>query len=126
MRAIDTNVLVRLLLRDDAAQARAADRWVTVGVWVPVLAVAEAAWVLTSVYGRSATQLGAAVQMLLDHQHITLQDREVIEAALVTFGGKPAVSFTDAILLELARRSGNLPLGTFDRNLGRRDGAEKL
>jgi predicted nucleic acid-binding protein len=126
MRAIDTNVLVRLLLRDDAPQARTADRWVAGGAWVPVLAVAEAAWVLTSVYSRSPAELGAAVQMLLDHEHLTLQDREVIEAALATFGGKPSVSFTDAILLEFARRAGNLPLGTFERNLGRRDGAEKL
>lgn len=126
MRAIDTHVLVRLLLRDDPAQTLAADRWVAVGAWVPVLAIAEAAWVLTSVYARSAAELGESIRMLLDHEHITLQDREVIEAALDTFSGKPSVSFTDAILLELARRSGNLPLGTFDRNLGRRDGAERL
>jgi len=126
MRAIDTNVLVRLLLRDDPAQVQAADRWVVVGAWVPVLAVAEAAWVLTSVYARSPAELSESVRMLLDHEHITLQDRDVIEAALVTYRGKPSVSFTDAILLELARRSGNLPLGTFDRSLGRRDGAEQL
>ena len=126
MRAIDTDVLVRLLIRDDRAQAEAADRFVAAGAWVPILAVAEAGWMLTSVYGRSAAELAASIRMLLDHQHLTLQDPEVVEAALATFSAKPRVGFSDALLLELARKAGHLPLGTFDQHVGRLEGAEKL
>ena len=46
MRAIDTNVLVRLLARDDAAQTRLAEAYVAKGAWVPLLALAETVWVL--------------------------------------------------------------------------------
>lgn len=126
MRAIDTNALVRIIARDDPRQARAADAFADKGAWVSVLALAEASWVLTSVYGLSAAELATSIRMLLDHEHLTLQDPEVVEAALATFRAKPSVGFSDALLLELARRAGHLPLGTFERNLGRLDGAEKL
>ncbi|MGE0865807.1 MAG: PIN domain-containing protein [Vicinamibacterales bacterium] len=126
MRAVDTNVLVRLLTRDDRAQTDAADRYVAGGAWVPTLAVAEAAWVLTSVYARSANELAASIRMLLDHEALTLQDHEAIEAALDRFAARPSISFTDALLLEIARRAGHLPVGTFDRNLAKHDGAQKL
>ena len=49
MRAIDTNVLVRLITRDDARQAASADIFVKKGGWVSVLALAEATWVLAAV-----------------------------------------------------------------------------
>jgi predicted nucleic-acid-binding protein len=45
MRAVDTNVLVRMITRDDALQAASADRWVENGAWVSILALAEATWV---------------------------------------------------------------------------------
>jgi hypothetical protein len=50
MRAADTNVVVRLLLRDDAPQAEAADSFVDRGAWISILALAETVWVLESVY----------------------------------------------------------------------------
>jgi len=50
MRAVDTNILVRLITRDDARQSAAADAFIEKGVWVPILALAEATWVLATVY----------------------------------------------------------------------------
>ena len=126
MRAIDTNVLVRLLTRDEPKQVAAADAFVQPGAWVSVLALAEATWVLTSVYGRDAVQIARAVEMLLNHEHLTLQDPETVAAALETFRKRPALGFSDCLLVELARKAGHLPFGTFDRNLGKVDGAEKL
>jgi predicted nucleic-acid-binding protein len=126
MRAIDTNVLVRVVIRDDARQAEAADRFVDGGAWVSVFALAEASWVLTSVYERSAAELASSIRMLLDHEHIALQDPDVVEAALESFRGRPNLRFSDCLLLELARKAGHLPLGTFDGNLSRIAGAEKL
>jgi predicted nucleic acid-binding protein len=49
-----------------------------------------------------------------------------VAAALATFRSRPALGFTDCLLLEVARKAGHLPLGTFDRNLSKIDGAEKL
>ncbi|MDP2055435.1 MAG: PIN domain-containing protein [Acidobacteriota bacterium] len=126
MRAVDTNVLVRMITRDDPRQAAAADAFVANGAWVSVLALAEASWVLTSVYDMSPAELGTSVRMLLDHEQLTLQDPDVIESALQTFTAKPTVGFSDALLLELARKAGHVPLGTFDRDLGRLRDAQKL
>ena len=126
MRAVDTNVLVRILARDDLKQVRAADAFVAAGVWVSLLALAETMWVLTSVYERDAAAIRASVEQLLHHKDLTLQDREVVAAALETFRSRPALGFTDCLLLEVARKAGHLPPGTFDRNLGRIEGAEKL
>jgi predicted nucleic acid-binding protein len=64
--------------------------------------------------------------MLLNHKDLTLQDSDAAAAALALFRGKPSLGFSDCLLLELARKAGHLPLGTFDRNLGRLDGAEEL
>lgn len=126
MRAIDTNVLVRLITRDDARQAAAADAYVAAGAWVSTLALAEATWVLTSVYEMSPAALATSVRMLLDHEQLAVQDPDVVEAALDAFSAKPAIGFSDVLRLELARKAGHLPLGTFDRDLGRLSGAEKL
>jgi len=126
MRAVDTNVLVRLMTRDDAKQLNAAEGFVENGAWVSVLALAETTWVLAAVYDRSPVAIATAIEMLLNHRTLTLQDPEVVAAALSTFRKQPALGYSDCLLLELARRAGHLPLGTFDRNLARLDGTEKL
>lgn len=67
-----------------------------------------------------------AVDQLLHHTDLTLQDPDVVAAALGRFRARPAVGFTDCLLLEIARKAGHLPLGTFDRGLGKLDGAARL
>jgi predicted nucleic-acid-binding protein len=126
MRAVDTNVLVRLIARDTEAQVEAAEAFVTAGAWVSHLALAEMASVLDAVYARTPVQIAAAVERLLDHRDLALQDPEVVAAALERFRARPAVGFSDCLLLEIARKAGHLPLGTFDRDLARFDGTQRL
>ncbi|HTS70960.1 MAG TPA: type II toxin-antitoxin system VapC family toxin [Terriglobia bacterium] len=126
MRAIDANVLVRLLVQDDPQQVAAARRWVEGGAWVSTLALAEAVWFLSVAYDRGPNEIGSAIETLLDHRDLTLQDPDVVAAALVRFRERPSVGFSDCLLLELARQAGHLPLGTFDRNLSKLNGAQKL
>jgi predicted nucleic-acid-binding protein len=126
MRAVDTNVLVRLLTRDDSRQVAAAERFVEKGAWVPLLALAEATWVLAAVYERSDVQIAIAVEMLLHHRYLTLQDSDVVAAALEVYRKRPKLGFSDCLLVEIARKAGHLPFGTFDRSLGRLDGTQKL
>jgi predicted nucleic-acid-binding protein len=126
MRAIDTNVLVRLLTRDDPRQAASADAFVAHGAWVSLLALVEATWVLTSVYGRAAGDLAVAIEMLLNHKALIVQDSEVVTAALDLFRLRPSLGFSDCVMLQLARKAGHLPLGTFDRGLAKIEGTQKL
>jgi predicted nucleic-acid-binding protein len=126
VRAVDANVLVRLITRDDGRQVAAAEAFVARGAWVPHLALAEATWVLASVYNRDPEAIATAVEMLLSHQSLTLQDSDAVAAALERFRQRPAVGFSDCLMLEVARKAGHVPLGTFDRGLGRIDGAQRL
>ena len=124
--AVDTNVLVRLLARDDARQAKAADQFVKPGAWVSHLVLAETLWVLESVYGRTAAQIIAALELLLVHESLVLQDTETVGLALTQFQAKPALGFSDCLVLEIARKAGHVPLGTFDRALAKLEGAQKV
>lgn len=126
MRAVDTNVLVRLMARDDARQAAAAETFIENGAWVPTLALAESMWVLATVYEIGSQDLAQAIEMLLNHRHLVLQDAQVVAGALELFRAKPGLGFSDCLILYAARNAGHLPLGTFDRNLARVEGAQKL
>jgi predicted nucleic-acid-binding protein len=126
MRAVDTNVLVRLITRDDPRQVAAAEAFVANGAWVPHLALAEAVWVLVSVYHRGADSIATAVDMLLNHQHLTVQDADAVAAAVEWFRKRPSVGFSDCLMLEVVRKAGHVPLGTFDRSLGRLEGTQRL
>jgi len=103
MRAVDTNVVVRLIIRDDQRQAAAADAFIAGGAWVSHVALAEVSWVLESVYGRRPQA-----------------------AALSQFRQRPKLSFADCLMVEIARKAGHGPVGTFDRLLGAVDGARRL
>ena len=124
MRAVDTNVLVRLITRDDPEQTEAAERFVAPGAWISHLVLAETRWVLESVYSLSAEQLAVALEMLLDHRCLVTQDADVVRGALEQFRQKPALGFSDCLVVEVARRAGNLPLGTLDRALAKVKGAQ--
>jgi predicted nucleic-acid-binding protein len=126
VRAIDTNVLVRLLIQDDSGQVHAAEAFIQKGAWVSTLALAEAMWVLGTVYSQSPKAIATAVSMLLDHKQLVIQDADAVASALENFRAKPALGFSDCLILEIARKSGHLPLGTFDRGLAKLDVAQKV
>jgi len=126
MRAVDTNLLVRLATRDDVKQVSAAEAFVAPGAWVSHLVLVEMVWVLTSVYRLRPPDVAVAIGILLAHKNLTIQDADVVGSALRQYQRKPAVSFSDCLVLEVARKAGHLPLGTFDRELGRLPGAERL
>ena len=126
MRAVDTNVLVRLITRDEPKQVAAAEAFVAKGAWVPHLAIAEASWVLATVYDCDPRAIATAVEMLLGHEHLTVQDSETVAAAVAQFREQSKVGFSDCLMVEISRKAGHTPLGTFDRDLGRIDGAQRL
>ena len=126
MRAVDTNLLVRLLVRDDDDQVAAAETFVQRGAWVSHLVLAETVWVLDAVYDRTPAQLAKAIALLLDHEHLALQDADVVSAALAHFDARPSLGFSDCLVLEIAHKAGHTPLGTFDKALAKLDGAERV
>src|SRR5437879_608440 len=108
MRAVDTNVLVRLVARDDANQLAAAEQLTASGAWVSQLVLVETVWVLSSVYGLGSSEISIAVDMLLKHVALSIQDADVVEEALSRFRARPSVQFRDCLILEVARKAGHL------------------
>lgn len=117
MHAVDTKVLLRLLARNDRKQLASAEAFVAQGAWVSHLVLAEDIWVLSAVYGRTPAQLIAALEMMLAHQHLVLQDADTVAAALPHFKRRPALGFSDCQVFEIVRKAGHTPLGIFDKAL---------
>ena len=111
MRAVDTNVLVRYYLRDDAAQARIADRILSSGdVFVPKTVMLELEWVLRSVAGQPANKVMHCLGHLIALPGITIEDHDEVEAALRD--RRRGIDFADA--LHLAASHACSELLTFD------------
>jgi len=126
MRAIDTNVLVRLITRDDEKQVSSAKAFVSKGAWVSHLVLAETTWVLSAAYSLEHVEIATAIEMLLHHAQLTIHDSEVVEAALGHYRQKPTLRFSDCLVLEIAKKAGHVPLGSFDKALSKLDGVERL
>ena len=126
MRAVDTNVLIRLITRDDRKQIDAAEEFVAKGAWASHLVMAEMIWVFESVYDRTREEIATAVEMLLNHQHLSLQDPDVVQASVGALRTHKGVTFSDALIFEIARKSEHIPLGTFDHQLAKLEDAQRL
>lgn len=126
MRAVDTNVLVRLITRDDEKEAMAAEAFVGKGVWVSHLVLADMTWILRKTYHLEHAEIATAIDMLLNNGNVSVQDADVVVNALDCYRRKPSLGFLDCLILEIAKKAGHLPLGTFDRDLSKFEGTERL
>lgn len=119
MLGLDTNVLVRFLVRDDEAQFDKArkliKREVAAGhlVFVSQLVLQEAEWVLRSRYGLPKQQIVEVVSGLLDATDVQLEDEAAIEEALFTWKDATA-GFADCLIGARNRRLGCRATATFD------------
>ena len=119
---VDTNVLVRLLVRDDddqhaAALARlqraetAGDTW-----YVSAVAIAETAWMLGRVYRYPRAQVAAAIDGLLAARAVEVESASVVLAALVAYREGQA-DFPDYLIVEAGKAARANRTLTFDRRL---------
>ncbi|HEY2050669.1 MAG TPA: type II toxin-antitoxin system VapC family toxin [Caulobacteraceae bacterium] len=128
MIALDTNVLVRYLVRDDPEQSSAAAAFIeseltdeTPG-FVSLLVLAELSWVLRRSYGVGAEQVSALVRQLLDVRQLTIEQAETVARALDLGHAELA----DALIREVGRAAGCSRTVTFDQRFARLDGVERL
>ncbi|MEI8266583.1 MAG: type II toxin-antitoxin system VapC family toxin [Betaproteobacteria bacterium] len=82
MRAVDTNVLVRALVRDDAAQATKAEEVLARDeVFVPVTVMLELEWVLRSRYGFTAERVAQALVLLCALPRVCVGEADAVRQA---------------------------------------------
>jgi len=125
--AIDTNVLVRLVTKDDESQYKKAQTFVErhQPVLVTQLSVLELVWVLMSRYGLNKERTCKVVQALLETKELNIQAPAILEAALKTWE-KSKADFADCFILETVIDASESPLGTFDTTLGKLEGCKQL
>lgn len=123
MIALDTNVLVRYLVRDEPRQTRAATRLIesectaaTPG-FVPLVALCELVWVLERGYGYRRAQVVDVVRGLLSADDVAIERSELAWQALNAFEEGKA-DFADYVLGFCARQAGAETTVTFDRRAG--------
>lgn len=128
MLAVDTNVLVRVLVDDPGApdQCLAARQAVSTAgeIFVSQVVQIETAWVLVSAYGLGKKRLQDIFGAIANHPAFHLQRRDVFESALQTYLTASA-DFADCVILAESVAAGQ-ELVTFDRRLGRLSGARLL
>ncbi|MGA7744675.1 MAG: PIN domain-containing protein [Polyangia bacterium] len=127
MAAIDTNVLVRLVTKDDESQYKKAQTFVErhQPVLVTQLSVLELVWVLMSRYSLNKERTCKVVQALLETKELNIQAPAILEAALKTWE-KSKADFADCFILETVIDASESPLGTFDTTLGKLEGCKQL
>lgn len=127
MLGIDTNVLVRFLVRDDEAQFEKArkliKREVAAGrrVFVSQLVLLESVWVLRSRYALPKIEITAALSSLLDATDLQFEDEPAIEEALFVWKDS-AADFADCLIGAQNRRLGCRVTATFDVNASKLPG----
>lgn len=126
MRAVDTNVLVRVFTGDDAEQAARAKEFMRPGAWVSHIVLVETIWVLRSVYERNRREIQQIVELLLSNESVVLEQPNVVAAALELFTKNGSVTFSDCLILCVAKNAGHTPLGTFDAKLAKIDGVRRI
>lgn len=130
MIALDTNVLVRYLVRDDTEQADTArvlmeslteDR---PGYICREVAV-ELAWVLERAYGYSRDQIATILEELVVTEELVIEASDDVATAASRYR-MGRVGFSDLMILAAAERSGANPLYTFDRKASQLEGVTLL
>lgn len=119
METFDTNVVVRLVVEDDADQCVRAERaWrnaiASGGAFLPVVTLVELVWVLRAAYKFDRATIAATLRRLMGSEGVELEREDLLFAALDRYASGTA-DFSDYVILEAGRVAGAVPVLTFDR-----------
>jgi len=117
MKAVDTNLLVRILIGDDVLQTEQARAlFASEQIWIPKTVLLEADWVLRSAYGATRDFIRKAFRGVMGLRNVQIEDAPAVLEALRL--GEQGVDFADA--LHLASRPQSATFVSFDEMLVRR------
>jgi len=120
--SLDTNVILRLTLRDIPSQFETAKKLVTskrVRFFVSDITLFEYVYILEGHYEFSRKQIAEMVEKLLAQKNIDC-NRELAVAALAHFVAHHSLSYADCYLAASARYMNAAPLWTFDKSLAKK------
>ncbi|MDD8027509.1 MAG: type II toxin-antitoxin system VapC family toxin [Acidobacteriota bacterium] len=117
MIALDTNILVRLITRDDPGQTRGVDALLSTPdetFFLPDIVLAELAWVLARSYGFSRAEIAEVLTALLDRLDVVFEDEELVRAAVRSY--IQGLDLADGLILGKAWAAGCSGLASFDES----------
>ena len=128
MVTLDTNVVLRIVYKDEQSQAaRAVHAWQSAansgGVFLTTTVLVELAWVLRVAAKFNRGAIAEALRRLCDSEDVTVQDESTVQNALKRYESGFA-DFSDCLILEVASGAGALPVVTFDEKFAREPGVE--
>lgn len=129
MPALDTNVLVRHVVRDDTSQLAAATRLIEDCIangqtlFVPVTVTLELEWVLRASYEFGKDEVMQVLASLFSTAELSFESERALEVALQLYREGTA-DFADCLHVALAAHAGERPLWTFDRRAAKVNGAQ--
>lgn len=119
MLAIDTNVLVRIVVNDEPEQVRRAARlFETEQIFIPKTVLLETEWVLRFAYQLDSDAIAYALRAIAGLSNVTLENPAEVALALGWF--EHGLDFADALHLSSSRRAGRF--ATFDTKFAKRAG----
>jgi predicted nucleic-acid-binding protein len=130
MTGLDTNVLVRYIMQDDAKQSALANRLIDSLTaespgYVALVSVVEIAWVLSSAYDLDRAQLVQAFEGLLRTKELVVENAETVWKAVRSFQSSNA-DFADCLIERAAATAGCEKTMTFDRAAAKAGGMTLL
>lgn len=120
---LDTNVLLRYLVRDNQTQYQQAEEWFgaagkgQIDIIVPIIIIAEACFVLESVYRKSRPDIAEAMEVFLSQRWLKVPDRKILLDLWNDY--RSGLHFVDSYLLSSARAQ-DISVLTFDEKLKRK------
>lgn len=131
MSAIDTNILVRFIVRDDASQCDKVNRLIRIHaelgepIAVPVTVVLELEWVLRARFKFSKEAVLSTFDMLMAAEEIGFESLLAVKVALFAYR-QCSADFADCLHLALVAYAGECPMLTFDRKAAQMNGSRLL
>jgi predicted nucleic-acid-binding protein len=131
MAALDTNVLIRYVVRDDEVQLAAARRLIRRCVadgrtlFVPATVTLELEWVLRASFQYAKEEVMEVLSTLFSAAELTFESERALEVALQLYRVGTA-DFADCVHIALAAEAGESPLWTFDRRAAKVSGAQMM
>ena len=131
MASLDTNILVRYLVKDDELQFALAEKLIQAvlqagqKLYIPITVTLELEWVLRSNFGFGKDQIINTISSLLASVELSFESEAAAEVALALYQRNKA-DFADCVHVALAHAAGERPLWTFDRAASKLDGARML
>jgi predicted nucleic-acid-binding protein len=117
MLGVDTNLLVRLLVKDDARQAETAGNILSdlsQKFVIQPIVLCELVWVLNVAYGYKKEDIVNVISHLIRVENFVILDKETVQSAIELYSSTN-MDFADAYIGYANKNAGCLSSITFDK-----------